>query len=149
MMGVDLSGYKDGDWLGPGQYEVTVQSYSRKTIGDKNAYEFILRANEGQTKITIYRTTEAMWRFAKFARRCGLTDVEMKSVTPDMLVGRSLIVTVEPDRDPKYNSVHENFHSADPRAGANGGTPTEAKPQREPRDEPKLQPVDEFDEPPF
>lgn len=121
-MGVNLNEVEGGQSrLVPGEYLVRVKSYSQKTINDKHAYEFILEAdNDEVTKLTIYRTKAALWRYKLFACAAGMSEADMEDVEPDMFLGRWLMVTVEPDKDPQYASVGNKMRKAD-RGFAPGG----------------------------
>lgn len=88
----EKSGYIDSD----GSYAVTITKAETATNNmDVEQTCVTFQAEDGKTIILRINNEEKfLWKLAKLARTCGLTDAQIMSFDPSFLVGQYLIINV-------------------------------------------------------
>lgn len=115
----DCTEPEGGEYLGAGEYEVTVHAWARKTPTEKSLVEYTLVADNGQqTRLTLWCTEAAKWRTRNFAAACGFTQEERADWDYEDAIGRRL--KVEVILKGKYHEV-EKFASCAPNEGEVAG----------------------------
>lgn len=102
----DTAGY-----LGEGTHDVVITEaiHNEKCITDNGTEYFVLVYSdaEGRTcRDSFYDTEKAYWRWKQLGEACQLTPVQMSQFVPQMAVGNTIRVTLEPQKDkPQYMQV--------------------------------------------
>jgi len=110
---MSLADHMGDQYLRSGDHVVKVTAYTSKEVNDKTLLSLAVNDHRGhQSKVEFWLTEKAIFRLARFAKACGLTDEQMaayKEYTPDsarVLMGKKVGVRVEPqERDSKYHEV--------------------------------------------
>lgn len=97
-------GTRVGEWLTPGWYAVTVESFREfSTPNNPKCVEYILRGGTGKAKAAFFISPKAKYRLKLFAQACGLEDASLKVFEYGDIVGCE--IEVEVVQDGKFTKV--------------------------------------------
>lgn len=111
--------WSEGDYLPVGWHDCTVREFRVFKYNSGNmGVEFVLADSAGRTiKVAYCLVKSILWRLAKFASHCGLTEKDCKKYNPEsdsghrLLVGRRVMALVakgKPNAENKcYNECAE------------------------------------------